>query len=152
MPMTSMGARHEPAALRPRQRLRRSQLDDSQIDRRIAAMSDDYKELVERLNNGPDGLGPLTPDCEPAASAITALLQERDNLKQQYIDYCDSAGLLARAVAERDELRGLLKRSQPFVEQDAQMQADITRFSPEAESEKLLPLIAAALTQTGEKP
>jgi len=73
------------------------------------------------------------------------------------------AGLRAVAAAAveavRDALRSLLTRARRYVEQDAQMMADLSRHSPldpesqavhdatEYESERLLPLIDAALAK-----
>lgn len=82
-----------------------------------------------------------------------AMRQSRDHLSAAY----DERELvLSRELAERDALRALLVRSRRYVEQDAQMMADLTRHSPldasqavhdstEYESERLLPLIDAAL-------
>ena len=77
----------------------------------------------------------------------------------------DAATLLEQQSARLQELEALLVRSRVFVAYDAQMMADITRFSPleaasqalhdstETESEKLLPLIDVALAAdaAGEK-
>ena len=102
--------------------------------------------------------GPLYLHLASALEQQSARIAELDFL---------NAGLSCMAERNEDadkkyearlqELEALLVRSRVFVAYDAQMMADITRFSPleaasqalhdstETESEKLLPLIDAAL-------
>ena len=93
--------------------------------------------------------------------ALAAAEAERDALRAGYDAqahaYADCIEQLQAMAAERDALRALLTRARRHVEQDAQMMADLTRHSPldpesqaahdatEYESERLLPLIDAAL-------
>jgi len=108
------------------------------------------------------------------ASAVAELVKRLRHQSEEayFAGYCDDADhltevatLLEQQSARLQELEALLVRSRVFVAYDAQMMADITRFSPleaasqalhdstETESEKLLPLIDVALAAdaAGEK-
>ena len=119
-------------------------------------------ELVKQLRF----LSGVLHTSHRATLGSAATLLEQQAVRIAELDFLN-AGLSCMAERNEDadkkyearlqELEALLVRSRVFVAYDAQMMADITRFSPleaasqalhdstETESEKLLPLIDVAL-------